>query len=194
MGLTDWTDKAGASSFSLVGSPVHTGSKALKLDNSLQQWAIKTLNQSETDAPEEATIKTQLYLENSSGAYYVAGFFFRFANTNNFFALVVYCKANGNIELGFFKKEGGGTSSQTIVSDWSSHGLFGAWHEWEVRFCETPAGTVNLEIYVDGAFKYTSSRSESGLTAGGAVGVGANDVADTYAGDHYFDVTKIYYT
>lgn len=195
MSLSDWANKAGAGSFSLVVSPVHTGVKSLKVDNGLTQTAIKTLNQSETDAPEIATIITQMYLELSMDAdyRYEVLFVFRFTDINNYFALHMFMNHLGGIVLNFRKVEAGATNDQ-LIATWATAGIFDAWHNWEIRFCETPTGTVNIEIFVDDVYKYSASRSESGLTAGGAVGLGGGIAPAATGKDHYFDETNIYYT
>lgn len=196
MAVSDWNDKIGTGAFLLTTEKVYAGEKSLKVDNSVTFPAIRILNKSEIDEPEDVIIQTQLLLKYPSltDNWYEVGFFARYTDLDNHFRLRMKCSKvsypTGKIEFYLERRETANNDSIFLGNIQGAY--FESWHKWEIRFCEAPAGTFTLEVYVDDDFKHGAGLAESLQTKGG-LGIGNISVGPTPLQDFYFDETKIYY-
>jgi hypothetical protein len=199
MGLSDWTEQKDGANQYQDNTHAYEGSYSwyLPIDgdsNNINQ--IITLDQSGSDAPVEAAIRSKYYGTNlNNNGPDTKAFVFRYQDNNNYY-LPVFAIDNSAVVLN--KYVGG---AHTKVDSQGAPLSANQWGEMYIEIYVDSAGVLNVRYEIDAdddgnlEDMITLTDSANDLSSGGAVGLGSNRENQTYNinGDMWFDKTEVYY-
>lgn len=195
MSMSDWSAKINGDKFSLDSGTKHEGNKSLKC--LIENKAILTLSQSETDSPASYTIDTWVRV----GVNDQTSFFFRYQDLDNYFRVILGCMIpQVNTIRVVLSKNLSGVYTHTSIT---STGLINdIWRHWKIVAC-TAMDNFYIEVWYDSASSDVSPTWELKVTktlpkewsSGGAFGLGSDPYFCPACGGKtaYFDLTKVYY-
>jgi hypothetical protein len=179
MALTDWTQQQDSGAQGATTSQAETGSKSYEMQGG-SGTPIITLDQSETDAPTEGQITSQVYYPSNGS---VAAAVVRFQDTSNYYQIELDTAANAiilnSVTSGSLTNEDSASISTPATS---------TWHKIEFIAWES-GGNFNARVTANGSQLGSDLSDGSNQFSGGALGF----IEDSGTDDTYWDETEVFY-
>ena len=193
MSLSDWTDKKNGGQMVLTLDEVKEGLRSLEITSIVNDYAIKTLDQTETDTPADINVEFFFYLPGAANA--LLAHFFRYQDLNNYYSIQVRVKGSADSYIYLYLRESGNLS---LIDSGTIPNPYLAWQKVKLRLCGL-GDNVYVEVYTDTSgnevfvLRDILAHGTAKFTGGGAYGVGFEEHSAGGNKVAYLDTTKVYY-